>query len=77
MHIPQIMYAATIFEGRKFCGALFTHDQPHANVTEYAKTGLICTNYTYSLYHIYLFFYVGYTISVSFNEFLRKFCVAI
>ena len=31
--------------------------------------------YTYSFYHIYLFFCVGYTISVSFIEFLRKFCV--
>ena len=41
-------------------------------VTKSAKTGLICTKYTYSLYHIYLFFCVGYTISV---EFLRKFCV--
>ena len=44
-------------------------------VTESAKTGLICTKYTYSFYHIYLFFCVGYTISVSFIEFLRKFCV--
>ena len=34
------------------------------------KTGLICTKYTYSFYHIYLFFCVGYTISVSFIEFL-------
>ena len=39
------------------------------------KTGLICTKYTYSFYHIYLFFCVGYTISASFIEFLRKFCV--
>ena len=30
----------------------------------------------YSFHHIYLFFCVGYTISVSFIEFLRKFCVA-
>ena len=45
------------------------------NVTESAKIGLICTKYTYSSYHTYLFFYVGYTISVSFIEFLRKFCV--
>ena len=44
-------------------------------VTESAKTGLICTNYTYSIYHIYLFSCVGYTISVSFIEFLRKLCV--
>ena len=44
-------------------------------LTEFAKTGLICTKYTYSFYHIYLFFCVGYTISVSFIEFLRKFCV--
>ena len=27
------------------------------------------------IYHIYLFFCVGYTISVSFIKFLRKFCV--
>ena len=45
------------------------------NVTKSAKTVLICTKYTYSFYHIYLFFCVGYTISVSFIEFLRKFCV--
>ena len=44
-------------------------------VTESAKTGLICTKYTYSFYHIYLFFCVGYTISVNFIEFLRKVCV--
>ena len=44
-------------------------------VTESAKTGLICTKYTYSFYHIYLFFCVSYTISVSFIEFLRKVCV--
>ena len=44
-------------------------------MTESAKTGLICTKYTYSFYHIYLFFCVGYTVSVSFIEFLRKFCV--
>ena len=44
-------------------------------VTESAKTGLICTKYTYSFYHIYLFFCVGYTTSVSFIEFLRKFCI--
>ena len=44
-------------------------------MTESAKTGLICTKYTYSFYHVYLFFCVGYTISVSFIEFLRKFCV--
>ena len=44
-------------------------------MTESAKTGLICTKYTYAFYHIYLFFCVGYTISVSFIEFLRKFCV--
>ena len=29
------------------------------------------------LSYLYLFFYVGYTISISFIEFLRKFCVAI
>ena len=45
------------------------------NVTESVKTGLICTKYTYSFYHIYLFFCVAYTISVSFIEFHRKFCV--
>ena len=44
-------------------------------VNKSAKTGLICTKYTYSFYHIYLFSCVGYTISVSFIEFLRKFCV--
>ena len=44
-------------------------------VTESAKAGLICTKYTYSFYHIYLFVCMGYTISVSFIEFLRKFCV--
>ena len=44
-------------------------------VTESAKTGLICTKYTYSFYHIYLFFCVDYTISVSFIEFLRNCCV--
>ena len=44
-------------------------------VTESVKTGLICTKYTYLFYHIYLFFCVGYTISVSFIKFLRKFCV--
>ena len=44
-------------------------------VTESAKTGLICTKYTYSFYHSFLFFCVGYTISVSFIEFLRKLCV--
>ena len=44
-------------------------------VTESAKTGLICTKYDYSFYHMYLFFYVGYTLSVSFTEFLRRFCV--
>ena len=48
---------------------------PQLNVTESVKTGLICTKYTYSFYHIYLFFCVGYTISVSFIKFLRKFCV--
>ena len=42
---------------------------------ESAKTGLICTKYTYLFYHIYLFFCVGYTISVSFIEFLRNFHV--
>ena len=44
-------------------------------MTESVKTGLICTKYTYSFYHIYLFFCVGYTISVSFTEFRRKLCV--
>ena len=44
-------------------------------MTKSVKTGLICTKYTYLFYHIYLFFCVGYTISVSFIEFLRKFCV--
>ena len=38
-------------------------------MTESAKTGLICTKYTYS------FFCVDYTISASFIEFLRKFCI--
>ena len=42
---------------------------------ESAKTGLIFTKYTYSFYHIYLFFCVDDTMSVSFIEFLRKFCV--
>ena len=41
-------------------------------VTESAKIGLICIKYTYSFCHIYLFFCVGYTISVSCIEFLRK-----
>ena len=44
-------------------------------VTESAKAGLICTKYTYSFYHTYLFFCVAYTICVSFIEFFRKFCV--
>ena len=44
-------------------------------VTKSAKTGLICTKYTHLFYHIYLFFCVGYTIFVSFIEFLRNFCV--
>ena len=44
-------------------------------MTESAKTDLICTKYTYSFYDIYLFFCVDYIISVSFIEFLRKFCV--
>ena len=44
-------------------------------VTESAITGLICTKYTCSFYHIYLFFCMSYTISVSFIEFLRTFCV--
>ena len=44
-------------------------------VTKSAKKSLICTKYTYSFYHIYLFFCVGYTISVSFIKFLRKFGV--
>ena len=44
-------------------------------MTESAKTGLICTKYTYSFYHIYLFFCVDYAISVYFIEFLKKFCV--
>ena len=44
-------------------------------VTKSAKTGLICTKYTYSFYHTYLFFCVGYTISESYIKFLRKFCV--
>ena len=35
-------------------------------MTESAKTGLICTKYTYSVIH---------AISVNFIEFLRKFCV--
>ena len=48
---------------------------PVTYVTESAKTGLICTKYTCSFYHIYLFFRVCYTISESFIEFLRKFCV--
>ena len=42
-------------------------------VTESAKTGLICTKHTYSFYHIYLFFCVGYMISVTFIEFVRNF----
>ena len=47
----------------------------YVSMTESAKTGLICTKYTYSFHHIYPFFCVGYTISVSFIEFLRKFSV--
>ena len=35
-------------------------ESPIINVTESAKTGLICTKYSYC---IYLFFCVGYTIS--------------
>ena len=42
-------------------------------LTEFAKTGLICTKYTYSFYHIYFFSCVGYTISVSFLYSLRNF----
>ena len=45
-------------------------------MTESAKQVLSAQNTpSYSFYHIYLFFCVGYTISVSFIEFLRKFCV--
>ena len=44
-------------------------------MTESAKTGPIYTKYTYSFYHAYLFFCIGYTISVSFIELLREFCV--
>ena len=44
-------------------------------VTKSAKTGLICTKYTYSFYHILSLFCVGYTISVSFIKFLRNFFV--
>ena len=36
----------------------------HLFVMESAKTGLICTKYTYSFYHICLFFCVGYAVSV-------------
>ena len=39
------------------------------------KISPIYTKYTYSYYGIYLYFCVGYTISVSFIEFLRKFWV--
>ena len=39
-------------------------------VIESTKTGLICTKYTYSFYHMYLFL-CGYPISVSFIEFLE------
>ena len=42
-------------------------------LTEFAKKGVICTKYTYSFYHIYLFFCVGYTISVSFLNSLGNF----
>ena len=42
-------------------------------LTEFAKTGLICTKYTYSFYHIYIFFCVGYTISVNFLNSLGNF----
>ena len=44
-------------------------------VTKSTKTGLIVTKYTYSFYRVYLFFRVGYTISVSSIEIFRKFCV--
>ena len=44
-------------------------------VTNSAKICLICTKYTYSFYNIYLFFCVGYTISVSSIEIFRKLCV--
>ena len=46
-------------------------------MTKLAKTDLICTKYTYSFYHIYLFFCIGYIIYVNFIEFLRKCCVYI
>ena len=44
-------------------------------MTKSAKTGLICTKYTYSFYHIYPFLCVDYTISVSLLNSSRKFCV--
>ena len=43
-------------------------------LTEFAKTGLICTKYTYSFYYIYLFLCGLYNIC-KFFEFLKKFCV--
>ena len=42
-------------------------------LTEFAKTGLICIKYTYSFYHIYLLFCVGYTISASILNSLGNF----
>ena len=40
----------------------------HIFVMESVKTGLICTKYTYSFYHMYLFFCVGYAVSVLLNS---------
>ena len=45
-------------------------------MTKSTKIGLSAQNsHTYSFHHIYLFFCVGDTMSVSFIEFLRKLCV--
>ena len=42
---------AKVFSPPKFCSIRYI-----IYVSESAKTGLICTKYTYSFYHIYLFF---------------------
>ena len=43
-------------------------------MTKSAKTGLICTKYTYSFYHIYPFFLCGLYNICKFIEFLMKYC---
>ena len=44
-------------------------------VTGPEKTGLIYTKYTHSHFAAYLFFCVCYSISVSYIEFCRIFCI--